>query len=211
MTRLGDYLLGGGYTYRTRSFLLANGGKKIARMYICRQPIQKTINLLLNILSFSGGLFNEARDKIGYDTLYHLYIIAILEDGTTRCIIEKNQDINIKGSDIKISTDHIEIEVGEVLNTMLERTKDHMKSTYFTYSMNNNCQDFMWSFVSSSNMMNPAISIFIKQDISSLLKRLPSYVEILTRGGAALASDINRFIQTISRGYLGFHRGGLVV
>jgi hypothetical protein len=51
---------------------------------------------------------------------------------------------------------------------------------------------------------------FIKQDAQELLKALPQYTNIISNAATTTASYINRFIQKISFGYIGFKQGGLI-
>ena len=62
-----------------RSFLESYGNIKIKKILICKTPIQSTFNAILNAVSF--GKWNETKDKLNYDQMYHLFMICKLEGG----------------------------------------------------------------------------------------------------------------------------------
>ncbi len=153
------------------------GNKPISSISVYRTPIMNIIDTFLNLLSF--GKFDEAKNKYGYDKLFHLALVCIVDN--KQIIVEKNEVINISTSySVSDNTETMPIDLGNVkftLNEMLERTKQSMTDTLFYQysSTSNNCQDFLIAILSSNNLLNSTNQAFIKQNISELLKELPSY------------------------------------
>lgn len=197
--------------YRVSQYIKLNGDKRIEEIVVYRTPIVSVINKLFNILSL--GRFNEMKNKLGYDDIYHLYMVVKFNDDTY-AIIEKNQDINIGeipmnrqgGQAIKIDMK----EYQPTLNELLEKTKKVMgESKFYGYqSFTNNCQDFIYNVINSNGLMTPEYASFIKQDASSLLKSLPEYTASISNTTTQGASYINRFLQSI--GLKGFEEGGII-
>jgi hypothetical protein len=198
--------------YRVRRFIEDNGNKRIESITVYRQPIMSIISKLLNILSL--GRWDQAKSKIGYDDLYHLYMIVQFNDDT-RAIIEKNQDVNVT-DDIKTrdaNTNSIAIDMKgrqPTLFELLDNTRKGMgDSRFYSYDFrSNNCQDFLLAILQYNGMSSPQATSFIKQPLDQLVKTLPPDVAINATAGTKAASYINRFLQAI--GMRGFKEGGLV-
>lgn len=198
--------------YRVRRFIEDNGNKRIESITVYRQPIMSIISKLLNILSL--GRWDQARNKIGYDDLYHLYMIVQFNDDS-RAIIEKNQDINVT-DDIKTrdaNTDSIVIDMKgrqPTLFELLDNTRKGMgDSRFYSYDFrSNNCQDFLMAILQYNGMSSPQATAFIKQSVDQLVKTLPPDVTINAVALTKAGSYMNRFLQAI--GMRGFKEGGLV-
>jgi hypothetical protein len=198
--------------YRVRRFVEDNGYKRIESITVYRQPIMSIISKLASILTL--GRFDEARNKIGYDDLYHLYMIVQLNDDS-KVVIEKNQDINVT-DDIKTrdaNTDSIVIDMKgrhPTLLELLDNTRRGMgDSRFYSYNFaSNNCQDFLLAVLQYNGMSSPEASAFIKQNVAELVKTLPPDARININAITKLGSYANRFLQAI--GMKGFKEGGLV-
>jgi hypothetical protein len=201
--------------YHVQQLIKNKGNLKIVGdVYIARKPIQGIIDTLFNILSM--GKFDEAKNNLSYDDLYHLFIIITLEDGTM-LRVEKNQDINIAPSPALTNTEFIKVPV-EFLNLTLfgslENTRKLMgDSKFYGYdAFTNNCQDFVLSWLKSNGVLNinPQLESFVKQNAGELLKTTPQYTDIVAKGITTGASYLNRFLSWVSRGRIGFEEGGIV-
>lgn len=197
--------------YRVRRFIEDNGNKRIESITVYRQPIMSVISKLLNILSL--GRFDEARNKIGYDDLYHLYMIVQLNDDS-RAIIEKIQDVNVT-DDIKTrdaNTDSIVIDMKgrqPTLFELLDNTRKGMgDSRFYNYNFASNCQDFLLAILQYNGLSSPQATAFIKQNVAELVKTLPPDARININAITKIGSYANRFLQAI--GMKGFKEGGLV-
>lgn len=197
------------------SQLLRNKGslRIVDISYICREPINSIIDKLFNVLSL--GKFDEAKKKLGYDDMFHLYLVLKLENGES-IRIEKNQDINIitnpqlKGDILKINLNDKKFNLAE----SLENTRKVMgKEKFIKYdAFNNNCQDFVLAWMKGNGLIdsNQQAVQFIKQKADELLKQMPQYISTIANTTTQTGSYINRFLSFISGGRIGFIDGGLI-
>ena len=146
---------------------------------IRRDPIQSIITAIINLLS--KGKFYEKIKSLGYDKVFHLYMILTLDTGK-KVLIEKNERINIKEGSPSLKSDTQVLPVSNVqkitVNEFLENARvkvgDH---DFFQYSANNNnCQKFLKSLLESSNMLNSDALEFIMQDAEEIFSSLPNWL-----------------------------------
>jgi hypothetical protein len=64
--------------YRVKQYVEENANKRVEKLKVYRQPIQTVIDKLFNILSMSK--WDDAKTKMGYDDLFHLYIILLAQN-----------------------------------------------------------------------------------------------------------------------------------
>ena len=67
-----------------RSFLDNQGQNPVQSLTVCRQPIQKAIKMISNIMSL--GKFNQNAKRLNYDDIFHLFMIV-----NQQWIVEKNE------------------------------------------------------------------------------------------------------------------------
>ena len=82
------------YNNTSRKTLEQYGNFPIKSLTICRTPIMKVLDKTLNFLSL--GKFSELKKKYGFDELYHLQLVANVDNKNV--VIEKNEVININTS-----------------------------------------------------------------------------------------------------------------
>ena len=149
-------------------------------MVVIREPIKAAINMLVNAIT--DNKVNEFKKQVGIDDLFHLYMIATLDDG--RLIrIEKNSEIDVKqiSSMPKVNNDNmlnINISTPITVNELLTNTKNKIGDrAFWDYdSIKNNCQDFLYNvlYTNGFESSNPSMKSFIKQDLTKLSKSLSS-------------------------------------
>ena len=128
---------------------------------------------------------NEFKKQVGIDDLFHLFMIATLDDG--RLIrIEKNAEIDVKqiSSIPNVNNDNmLNINIGITsnsltVNELLTNTKNKIGDRLFWdyNSMKNNCGDFIYNilYTNGYDSSNPSMKSFIKQDLTKLSKSLSS-------------------------------------
>ena len=59
-----------------REFLQKHGNLLITELWICKKPIQKAFDKILNVISF--GNWQKKKDELNFDDLFHLFGIARL-------------------------------------------------------------------------------------------------------------------------------------
>lgn len=151
----------------------------IKRIEICRNPIKSIFEKLINIASF--GMLKRAMDKLGYDRLYHLYLVLYLNDGSVYSL-EKNQRVNIINSKISsldggmcISIDYGKKNLRDFITTAEDRNIDG----FYRYSgFQHNCQKWVFDILNSNGINK--FNDFIKQDVDQLvpkyLKKISNFV-----------------------------------
>ena len=197
------------YTNSAQAVLNKYGNCKIKFMQVRKQPIVSAIDKAINIISL--GKFQEIKDNSkGFDTLYHLFaVIGIqLPDNTVKNIlIEKNQSINIS-TDIPAPTkDTMRLTIALppsfniTLNDLLSNTLNKVGSDrYFVYRPFNdktnggNCQRFISDVLDSNGLLGQSYSKWILQDITSLVKGLPKYVQYFSKGVTDFASTLEKAV-----------------
>ena len=168
------------YQPYVRNLLEKISNNKIIKLVVIREPIKQAINMLVNAIT--DNKVNEFKKQVGIDDLFHLYMIATLDDG--RLIrIEKNSEIDVKqiSSMPKVNNDNmlnINISTPITVNELLTNTKNKIGDrAFWDYdSIKSNCQDFIYNvlYTNGFESSNPSMKSFIKQDLSKLGKSLSS-------------------------------------
>ena len=168
------------YQPYVRNLLEKISNNKIIKLVVIREPIKQAINMLVNAIT--DNKVNEFKKQVGIDDLFHLYMIATLDDG--RLIrIEKNSEIDVKqiSSMPKVNNDNmlnINISTPITVNELLTNTKNKIgdRSFWDYNSTSNNCQDWIYNllYTNGYESANPTMKSFIKQDLTKLSKSLSS-------------------------------------
>ena len=168
------------YQPYVRNLLEKISNNKIIKLVVIREPIKQAINMLVNAIT--DNKVNEFKKQVGIDDLFHLYMIATLDDGIL-VRIEKNSEIDVKqiSSMPKVNNDNmlnINIPNSLTVNDLLANTKNKIGDRLFwDYdSIKNNCQDFLYNLLYTNGFesSNPSMKSFIKQDLTRLSKSLSS-------------------------------------
>jgi hypothetical protein len=171
------------------------GSKRVTDIKVCREVVAKNTEALLSIIS--GGKWEAAKKKYGYDNFFHLFMLVSLEDGKV-IHIEKNEVIRMSyyarpcndGMDVPLRNTF-------TLDEMMERTKRRMgDDKFFGYSaLENNCQNFILNILKASGLDNPAIERFTHQNLDDLVKELPAHVKPTAKVATDIAAVINTALQ----------------
>ena len=173
---IGAVVMGRGENYppKVRTLIEKFGSSKITSAELRRSPVQSVLTSAMNALTF--GKFKKNMAQTPYDRLFHLQIVLTLENGS-KLLLEKNEVINMelsptmnKGTEVE----PVKSFTSATLNDALEKTKASMGSkAYFDYNAeNNNCQDFILSFLKSNGWGDASDYAFVKQDTKKLFKGL---------------------------------------
>jgi len=183
-----------------RSFLEKYGNIKITEILICKTPIHSTFNTILNAVSF--GKWNETKDKLNYDQMYHLFMICKLEGGLI-VRFEKNQVLSITLVDIQsyktakcIYLTNYKHIVPVNLNQLHERALNAVgKERLYLYNASStNCQLFINDLLENSGLMNETIKEFVMQSADKLINSLPPLVQNFINGVTNTASFLDNIL-----------------
>jgi hypothetical protein len=149
------------------------GDKKVTGIEVCREPIQKYIQVVATLLT--AGKIDEARKKYGYADLYHLWAYITLEGGY-HVIYEKEQTIHVK--QVSNNKQHeaamyvpLPPNFNMTLYEMIEKSRKALGENYFHYTSEQyNCQQNVHSLLKESGLLSDPLRKFINQDIYSVYK-----------------------------------------
>jgi hypothetical protein len=176
------------------------GQFEVLELNIYRTPVNWLIPAALNVISF--GKFAELQRKYGYDKLFHLALVATVNDGRTlkNVIMEKNEVVNI-------STNYATKDTTEVQNVQLRGAKftindilnDALRNVgnerFFLYdAFNNNCQFFIKYLLEGQGLYNQDVKNFLFQDLKDLHEELPQHVGTIAKIGTTAAAVINKLL-----------------
>jgi len=181
---------------KVRKIIQDNSNKNIVSITVGRNPVQKKVTTLLNLLSL--GKVEEAQKDLNYDDLYHLFMLVGLDDGKT-LLVEKNAVINMEyvrpdyqaKDKVSVNVNH-DIKFGE----MIENAVNHVGPDIYLYNaQTNNCQVFISNLLLYSGLLTNELSGFISQDIVKVLETSPGYIEQITNFATELNAKWDRFVH----------------
>lgn len=170
---------------KVRQFVARNGKDKIITLEVGRTPIAKPVTGFLNTISL--GKYSKKKKELGYDNVYHTFLVATLESGK-KVKIEKNSQVEI--TDYKPGTGelrHIPLKEPVPVSKFLEKGEEYFKlsdadvsrgQNFWKYDKRtNNCQYFVDDLIrgnATEIAEAPEVSEpFRKQDAEELSKSLP--------------------------------------
>ena len=174
------------YPPKVRTIIKAVGDIPITSIQIIRTPVQSILIKILNALS--GGRFEKKLSETPYNKLYHLFIIATLNDGK-KVSLEKNEVINMDtGANTRggETMDMSNIPSDLTINKLLQAGLEVQGNKFYDYSAyDNNCQDFIIAI--TSKIATPEEKSFIKQDVKQLFTPgLRKIANTATKAGAVV-------------------------
>lgn len=164
---------------KSRKTLKKYGDNFVVDIQVNRTPIQNeaVFNKLLNLLS-NGG-WDMVKTKMGYDNLFHLYLLLRL-DNDVLIRLEKNTTVEItefkNNNSNNVESKNVNVAKPIKLNTIIERTEQRMgKKKFLDYdATNNNCQVFITNVLQANHLMVPSLNAFINQDVQGLINEMPN-------------------------------------
>jgi len=178
-----------------RKILKAHGDTNIEYFQIGRNELTTATKMAMDAVSF--GEFSRKAKKLPYDKLFHLYIIATLENGKN-ILIEKNDVINMEMKGIRANAESKMVPVNKqlTLNTVMANTKKRMGNSFLRYdSWTSNCQDFILNLLKSNNLGNQTTYKFVKQNTSSIFKGNPIF-----HGITKFVTDLGAKFDILTKG-----------
>jgi hypothetical protein len=157
-----------------KKYLERYGDQNIIEMKIVRSPIQSTLQVVANALSF--GNWNKIKKKLNYDDIFHLGFMFVIPNGSG--ILEKNHVIQINNIDPDKMYEYLPISFSGkyTLNDMMKNAMTMYKNKKEFYGYNgktNNCQKFVYRLLSSNGLLNQENEQFIIQNAGEILKDSP--------------------------------------
>ena len=156
-----------------RKFLKQYGDRQILNIKVARTPIFELIEKIASFLS--NRTFDHNKKRLNYDKLFHLYLSVTIEGGIT-VKIEKNHIINIEVDrhPENEEAEYIQIpsRAGLTINTILDDGKKIVsEADFFKYApTSTNCQHFILTLLTGSNLITAELRNFILQDAEGVLR-----------------------------------------
>lgn len=186
-------------TKRFKSFVDEEGSKKIVKVEVGRKPIASGVSAALNVLSL--GKLSKVKKELGYDNIYHNYMVVTLDDGR-QFKIEKNHIVESspynRKKDKKDALYDVPVK-GEVnLEQFIQKAEGKDKQ-FWGYDPNSrNCQKFVADMI-HNNELTPEDPVTAKaiepQDSEKLLGTLPSSLQSLPKKVTDLAGTLDRVVH----------------
>jgi len=176
------------YDNKTTNMLKQIGDLPVTRLQIYKAPLREMFDKALDLISL--GAWSTSKKKYGFDTFFHLGLLATLDNGQTY-IIEKldrpsvSQEFNLNDQGLEL-LDVPLTGLGSkrlTINTMLEDARKAVgDQKFFEYdSFRNNCQFFVRMLLDNQGLYTEREKNFFFQDISQLVNELPEYVQNFQR------------------------------
>ena len=176
-----------GYNETSNKSLRKYGDKRIIALNVYRTPLSKIATTLLNIGSF--GAYGRAKEELNYDKLFHLALVATVDDNGIykNVILEKDPKISISTHyPTNENTETHPVNLHGKKFTIIEMTESLRRKLgddeYFSYSafQGRNCQNYILGLLEVMDLLNESLTEFIYQDLTKLKNKLPSYVPALS-------------------------------
>ncbi len=174
-------------TNRFKEFLDKEGSQNIESLRFGREPVVGGVQKFLNVISF--GKYEKKKKELGYDDVYHNYLVATLKDGRT-VRLEKNHVVEAKPAkkgdgQYEIPLNNPNLNIKELISTA-----EKGDPSFFSYNAtSNNCQKFVNEII-QKNKLEPTdqntINALKPQDGVALINTLPGPI----RGIHKLATDV---------------------
>lgn len=185
------------YPPSSRRTLASFGDWTVIDVMLRRDPVQTAINAAFNVITL--GAWSKAKEAESMDRLFHLGMVLTVSNGSQeqKILVEKNEVINI-GMPKKVEPDSTFLEVPTPnppvsLKVFMEKGEARRPGgDFFRYDpFANNCQDFVAVLMVGNNIYTDKARQFVKQDVTSLISRLPKYTHAFARGITDLGGIAN--------------------
>ncbi len=162
------------YPRSMRKFLTSPiGNENILSLRVGRVPLTKATSTVLNLVTFGG--WDKAKAKLGYDNVFHLYLVI-----NDKYRLERNHITTMYGYSKPSDEQSVIVPLSQeiTISELLNKTAAQVGPGLQRYSgSSNNCQDFVIQVLSANNLLTENLRTFIKQDIESIYEHLPFYAK----------------------------------
>lgn len=198
-----DWITGSKVPPVVSKFLKEHGEEKITSLKVGRTPISKVLDLVVDVIS--AGEYAKVKKKLGYDKMYHLYVIV-----NDKFVLEKNELFNVKtyspgkNEEVVFIPLNQDLTIGEFIRKASEGDEENFFRNYSAFGAN--CQMMVIRLLSKNGLLSENAKAFIKQDVETILKETG---ETSKKAGhiTNIGSLVNRLLQLASGGRYGFAVG----
>jgi hypothetical protein len=159
-----------------RKLLEEVGNEKITKLTLWRQPI--SVNSILKFLKLNKS----------YDDIFHLAVNI-----NEKYNLDKQSVLTFERGKPKGETLEIPVNKDITIDELIQKTKKRMgNEAYSSYSIRNNCQQFLLNVLSANGLLTSEARKFIEQDVEKILQDLPAYSEVVANFFTKAQSIVNR-------------------
>ena len=155
-----------------RSFLQRHGQQRVVKLSVGREPIGGVISALLNLLS--RGAYDEAKRKLGYESVYHTYLLLELSNGQP-VTLERNHVVELRPASTKKQRGQllqVPMYAQPTLAEVVTRAEQRQPGFWQYSHDSNNCQALVNTVLQSSpEVSKQAVAeanVFYRQDSAAL-------------------------------------------
>jgi hypothetical protein len=195
--------------YQVRKTLKEVGDITIVSMTVCRVPLNHSAQKLAQIVS--RGKYKQRIKELGYDDIYHLFVLVKLENGDYYRLEKRHVVVISLGDSLTKgelpNSQCIPVQLGNNQITMNDLiVKGEALSgpnNFWIYRLlSTNCQNFVLTILKANNLLTPEIEKFVTQDALEVAKTIPSIWNYL----AQTFNDIEARLDILKHGYGRTHK-----
>jgi hypothetical protein len=185
-----------------RKFLDGEGNQKVTKIQIARKPVHSVIQKDLDVISL--GKFSKTRKSLGYDDIFHQYLLVTLQDGSTHKL-EMNHQIEAtpaQEKDFKGDSANVSINKDITMKEMMDTAAKDNDGLFRYRSGSQNCQVFTKTVLNAKNLKPDAEPVI--QDAGQLIDSLPlrsTLPNIITDSAAYLDNVVHGGSLNIGKWY----------
>lgn len=182
-----------------RQWLKEHGEETITKISVCRTPVVKAIQGLLNVISL--GKWNKAMNQLSYSDIFHLYLYVTIGDTTYR--IEKNAVVELSIDNRSIGEDCMDIPLPTNRSIQLKYlilNGESFQEDFWNYHpKDNNCQNFVMSILFGNGLTKlfSTTHLFVYQNATKIFDKNPGYLSSF----AGNVTDIAGVFDVVIHGY----------
>lgn len=167
------------------NLIISEGNQIVSAIKVCRRPVTKAFEYILNLLTF--GKMKKEMERLGYDNMFHLYLIVYLENGTVYSL-EKNERVNVVAGEIEGGEcEPIYTFGGATLEQFIQKSEDLNIENFYQYdTFSNNCQSWVLAILNANGISQ--FNSFVSQSVESLA---PEYIKKFIKGLTNVAGVSN--------------------
>lgn len=186
-----------------RKFVQENGDKRITRMMVCRRPLPGAIIKVADAIT--KGNFSGTVKRLGYDDVFHLFLIITLDDGSS-WVMEKNHVLSVhRANPGQTGSETIckPVPIGNKILTLSQLIRPVVQvqgPNYAHYTFDEwNCQRYVDDTLKYSGLLTPDLHKFIYQDAKEIAATIPSFGRWLASKATNLAARLDQVIHGSGR------------
>lgn len=156
-----------------KQFVDRYGDELIDKVSVARVPLASKIKTVLNL--FTLGKLKQEEKRLGYDNLYHAYIVLTMQNGQ-RIMFQKNQRVEMYldngaleklGAQVKNARSPRSL----TLRQFIINAENHVppEKLWYYNLFNSNCQMFINDVLDANGLNTPELRKFVLQDITSVV------------------------------------------